>query len=280
MSTVKKYFFIILRRIIFYSILLFILFLIGTNCLYFPTPYEDELADYYEDIYFESGDSMVYGRYIEAKNGLPTIIFSHGNGGNVANYFPIVYEISQMTGCGVLIYDYRGYGKSKGFAWEKNTYTDLRNAIKYANKIKRIPNDNIILWGVSLGGAVTAQIATEQNFKAVILQNTFTNIRDMAQYKIVQAFFLNTNNKFIRESIFRLIYYLPILQPFDTKNKISKINSPLLIIHSTKDDLIPFAMSEINAANNKNAKLIISDFGQHNDFYYSLETIAQYITEL
>ncbi len=270
----------VLKRLVFYLSLLFILYLIGTNFLYFPVPYEDEPENGYEDIYFKSGKSIVYGRYIKAKDKLPTIIFSHGNGGNVANYFPIVLDVSLLSGCGVLIYDYRGYGKSKGITCEKNTYEDLRNAVKFLNTKKHIPNNDIILWGLSIGGAVTAQIATEQNFKAVILQNTFTNIRDMAKEKIIQTFFKNTKNEFINKSIYWLTYHLPAFQPYDTKNKISKIKSPLLIIHSNQDLLIPYTLSVVNASKNKNSKLIIENFGNHNDVYLSTDTIVKYIKNI
>ncbi len=265
-------------RVLFYGGLLFCLYLVGTNLLFFPFPYEDENTKCWEDVYFMSGKAVVHGRYIEAKCGKPTIIFSHGNGGNVANYFPIVYDINKMTGCGVLIYDYRGYGKSKGFSCEKNTYEDLRSAVKFVREDKGKPD--IILWGVSIGGAVTAQIATEQTFRAVILQNTFSNIRDMAEYKILEVFFRKTNNTNIKKAIHWLVYHLPCLQPFDTKNKVGKIKSPLLIMSSAKDTLIPVEMAYVNAENNKNAKLIVKDFGDHNDFYTSLDTIAEYINHL
>ena len=73
---------------------------------------------------------------------------------------------------------------------------------------------------------------------------------------------------------------MPVLQPFDTKNKIGKIKSPLLIISSEKDTLIPVKMAKINASKNENAKLIIGNFGDHNDFYLSLDTVADYINHL
>ncbi|MCR5261612.1 MAG: alpha/beta hydrolase [Candidatus Gastranaerophilales bacterium] len=271
--------FALIKRFIVYTLILLFLYILATNFIYFPSPYHDEPAKYWEDVYFSSGNSVVYGRYIKAKDGLPTVIFSHGNGGNAANWFPVAAEIHDKTGYGFLLYDYRGYGKSKGFTCEKNTYEDLRSAIKFVNNEKNIPNENIILYGISVGGAVTAQVASEQKFKGVILHNTFTNIRDMAQTKLVQVFFFNSKNKFINNFVYKIVYHLPMFQPFDTKNKIDKISSKLIIFHSKEDTMIPYTMSETLFLRNKSAKLITGFYGDHNDFFICSDMIVKSILE-
>ena len=151
------------------------------NNLYYPVKKVYPAYYVHEDIYFNAQDGIKLNAwYIKPKDGMPTILFSHGNGGNISYFFDILIPFAQK-GYGIFIYDYRGYGNSKSFPFENGLYKDLRGAINYLNNEKNTPNKNIILWGLSIGGGVTSKIANENDFKAIILQSTFTNIKDMGK---------------------------------------------------------------------------------------------------
>lgn len=226
----------------------------------------------HEDIYFKSIDkTMLNGWYVKPKNGFPTILFSHGNGGNICYFFDMLIPAAQK-GYGIFIYDYRGYGNSKGFPYENGVYNDLRAAVQYLNREKNTANNNIILWGLSVGGAVTSKIASESDFKAVILQSTFSNVPDMGIY-VVQKFTGNKSLGFIAKIV-------PCFQKFDTYSRINKIHNPLLLIHSVDDDLIPYQLAVKNLNKNKNAEFVLVKDDGHNSCENSLPVILNFIDSL
>lgn len=226
----------------------------------------------HEDIYFNSIDNTkLNGWYIEPEKGFPTILFSHGNGGNISYFFDMLVPAAEK-GYGVFIYDYRGYGNSRGFPYENGVYNDLRGAVQYLNNEKNTPNKNIILWGLSVGGAVTSKIAAENNFKAVILQSTFTNIPDMGIYTLQRVSGIKQLGNIAK---------IPVcFQKFDTCSRIDKIQPPILITHSKDDILVPYQLAVKNSQKNKNAKLVLVAEDSHNSYENSLPVILDFIDSL
>lgn len=262
-------------KISFYRI--FILTIIGLffiplfcyNWIFSPQKKVYQSVYKHEDVYFKSIDKKTLnGWYIKPKNGFPTILFSHGNGGNICYFFDILIPAAQK-GYGIFIYDYRGYGNSKGFPYENGLYNDLRGAVRYLNSEKNTVNGDIILWGLSVGGAVTSKIASETDFKAVILQSTFTNVEDMGMY-IVQKL---TGKK----SLGIIAKIVPCFQKFDTYSRIDKIHNPCLLIHSKDDDLIPYKLAVKNSNKNKNAKFVLVNEDGHNSCENSLPVIMDFL---
>ena len=129
----------------------------------------------------------------------------------------------------VLILDYRGYGKSEGeIKRENNLYLDAESGLEYLLGKKEVAiDDDIIIWGRSLGGVITINIAQDNNFSSVIIESTFFSMDSL------------TSSRF---------WFLPvkILSRFHFRNdeKIKNINSKILIIHSRDDDVIPFVNGE------------------------------------
>lgn len=188
---------------------------------------------------------------------------------------PAIYE-----GFGVLIYDYRGYGKSDGRPFETGLYKDLESAINYLNTVKNIKNEDIILWGLSIGGGVTAEIASKNTFRGVILQSTFPGVRDVAISKIKSIFFGNTTNATVDKVVTKIVYSLPVIQKYETKNKIGNIKVPLLILHSKEDEIFPYHLAEINYSNNPNAQFFLSENGGHNDSYWADARVLEFLDSL
>jgi fermentation-respiration switch protein FrsA (DUF1100 family) len=144
-----------------------------------------------------------------------TILFSHGNAEDIGSVDPFAAEL-QSAGYAVLTYDYRGYGTSEGLASEANTYQDIETAFKYLTADLKIPRENIILHGRSLGAAVAIDLASKEKVGGLIVESGF-----------VSAFRVLTK--------FRLMPF----DRFDNLIKIKNVRCPVLLIHGRKDTLIP-----------------------------------------
>lgn len=249
-----------------------IIILYCPNNIYYPIKNVYESVYPHENIIFSSYDGkQLSGWYVPPKDGYPTILFSHGNGGNISYFFDMLIPAAEK-GYGVFIYDYRGYGNSKGFPSENGLYNDARGAVNFLNKTKNTPDSNIILWGLSIGGGVTSKIANENNFKAVILQSTFTNIKDMGIVTVQRVTGLQWSKYFVK--------LVPFFQNFDNNSRINKITEPLLIIHSREDNMIPFSMAVKNHERNTSSKLVLVSEDGHNDYEHSLPEILKFIDEI
>jgi fermentation-respiration switch protein FrsA (DUF1100 family) len=155
------------------------------------------------------------------------ILYSHGNGSNLSGRQGNLRLWRQHSGKGVLIYDYPGYGKSSGSPTEAGCYAAADAAYDWLTAEKKVPADQIILLGSSLGGAMAVDLAVRRPHRALILINPFTSFPDMAQ---------------------RAFPWLParwlVRNRLDNLGKISKCTRPIFITHGTADSVIPFAQGE------------------------------------
>lgn len=150
------------------------------------------------------------------------ILFSHGNSGNISERLESV-SIFRDMGYNVILYDYGGYGISTGSSSEPRCYDDLRAVWRYATDELGYSALNIVLFGRSLGGGPTAQLATEVSVGAIVLESTFTSIQSVSK---------------------RRYPWFPswlARKRFDNLSKVSDINSPLLVIHGKEDSIVPYA---------------------------------------
>ncbi len=204
----------------------------------------------------------------------PAILFAHGNSWNATHFFKKVSFLAQK-GYNIYLFDYRGFGKSEGKPNEKGLYQDLEAAVKNLQDLG-ISKDNIILWGHSLGGAIVVDIASRFDFKGVILEGTFTSMEDMRKFVTSQP--INGKGFLIFRNI---AYNLMILtQKYDTKSKIGKITSPLLIVHSEEDETVPCFMAKELRKLNPNAKIFISKNGKHSEVGWQNDKIFKFIKSL
>jgi len=180
----------------------------------------------YEDIYFETSDGKrLNGWFIPNDKAKFTVIFCHGNAGNIGHR---VEKLTLLYGLGlnIFIFDYRGYGKSQGSPSESGLYKDAIAAHSYLTEERRIPEDNIILYGESIGGAVIIDLARKARVRALITEETFTSIKDMA--KIAYPF----------------LPYFIFSSRFNCISKIGEVESSKLVIHSIDDEIVPFHLGE------------------------------------
>ena len=149
----------------------------------------------------------------------------HGNAGDLSNRIYKLNELNKLD-INILLISWRGFSGNKGSPSERNLYKDAEASIKWLND-KNVKNNQIILYGESLGTGVAVEMAKKNHFNSIILESPFTSIENSAK-----------------------IYYpyLPVKfllkDRYDSFSKIKMINSPILIMHGEKDDVIPFSMGK------------------------------------
>ncbi|MCX8070114.1 MAG: alpha/beta hydrolase [Thermodesulfovibrionales bacterium] len=222
----------------------------------------------YEDVYFTTTDNVnLHGWFIFGDKSSRVILFSHGNGGNISHRMEKI-KILNAIGFNVFIYDYRGYGNSKGKTTEQGTYLDALAAWDYLVKTKGIKREKIILYGESLGSAVSIEIADKVSVSAIIIEGGFTSLKELAQI---------------------LYPYLPVKYlckyDYDSLKKIRDLKMPKLIIHSINDEIVPFSMAKRLFDNAPYPKKFVQLSGGHNDSFYIsreryIDGIRSFIYEL
>lgn len=177
----------------------------------------------YEEVWCSVGNEKTHGWWIPIPEAHGAVLFSHGSGRNISGYLEDV-ALFREQGLSVLLYDYGGYGSSSGKASEPRCYADGLAMWEYLVKTLKIPPEKILLAGSSLGGGVTAELATRVTPAAVILESTFTSIPDALadSYPLIPT---------------RWICRIQ----FHNKDKIGRIHCPVLLFHSRDDTVIPFA---------------------------------------
>lgn len=187
--------------------------------------------------------------WIPGRLGACTLLFFHGNAGNLS--FPPVRTERLLalaaTGCSILTLDYRGYGRSQGRPFEEGLYRDARSAYQLALQRCKSP-ENLFIMGRSLGGGVATKIAAEFDHRALILESTFTSIPD-----VFARWFGPRSRSYVQQS-------------FHNLERIGGLERPLLVIHGTADALVPFSMGRelFEQARCKKSMLTVEGAGHNN----------------
>lgn len=171
----------------------------------------------------------LHGWYFEIPQARQVILLSHGNAGNVSNRLALVASLLS-TGSSVFVYDYRGYGKSEGEPSLPGVCEDSRAAYAYLiNELKVRPNQ-VVLYGESLGVAITCQLLKTTPCAGVILQSGFSSLK---QAGIEQVAYLRCYPSFM------------FPQPdLDNVAVLKKNHPPLLVLHGDLDGVLPFSHAE------------------------------------
>ena len=202
----------------------------------------------FENITFRTADNVkLTGWYIPAPNSELTILFCHGNGGNIMHRLDSI-NLFYHLGLSCFIFDYRGYGQSEGKLTEQGTYTDALAAYEWLTKTKKILPENIILFGRSLGGTIATQLATKVKVKSLVIESSFTSYLDMGK---------------------KFYPYMPVkyFARFDYKtvDYIRNVKCPVIIIHSRDDEIIPFEFGREIYETATEPKEFVEISGNHND---------------
>ena len=189
----------------------------------------------FENIFLKFGNYNIHGWYIKNNNNNnlkiknKVILFFHGNAGNISyrlNYIKKFYEI----GFSLLFYDYPGFGLSDGIPNEENCVKTGKLFYDFLIEKKYYKHVDIIFYGESIGGAISANLGNQLNIKYLILQSTFSDIKD-----VIQKLSINNYVSLIVENIgFETLNYLI------NRNKKNYLKKKMktMIIHSNEDELI------------------------------------------
>ena len=204
-----------------------------------------------EELWFETDDGeMLYGWYCRSEHPIASALYCHGNTGNLSNTAHVMPYLLD-AGINVLLFDYRGFGRSSGSPSLSGIIDDGVTAARLHEKIrpKNLPS---ILYGYSLGGAIAAQIIRRHPFDGLILQSTFTNLPDIA-----------------RVTFPRVPLHLFSGRLFDTLEVVRNLTLPVLIIHGKTDEVCPAWMAQQlhDSCGASTKKLILVEGGLHKDLF-------------
>ncbi|MEE4217839.1 MAG: alpha/beta hydrolase [Xanthomonadales bacterium] len=202
----------------------------------------------YEDVSLTTSDEeRLHGWYIPAADSRGVLLFFHGNAGNISHRLDSIRIFHELD-LDILIIDYRGYGQSTGHTTEQGTYLDAQAAWDYLITSRRVPADQIIIFGRSLGGAIGAWLSVQNTPAAVIIESSFSSGVDMAH---------------------RLYPFLPVRLITRLKYPVvdyaARLNCPVLVVHSRDDEIIPFDMGQAIYAAAKQKKTFLELGGDHNN---------------
>jgi len=218
----------VLRLTLVLSALGGLLLLFETRFIYFPSRAHEAtpagLGLPSEEVLFTAEDGVrLHGWFLPVRGARWTVLLSHGNAGNISHRLDRTLFLQTRLGASVLLYDYRGYGRSEGSPDEPGTYRDARAAYRYLVEQRRVPPERLVLFGESLGSAVSLDLALAHPAGALILEAPFTSVRDMARKTIFfpLAPFVRTR--------------------YDNLQKVGRLRMPLLVLQGDHDEVVPFA---------------------------------------
>ncbi len=180
----------------------------------------------FRDVTFQATDGVeLHGWLVAARPERAVVIHCHGNAGNIGDRLETVRLYHEM-GLTVLLFDYRGYGRSRGRPTEAGTYRDAMGAWRFLTRQEGVDPERIILVGRSLGGAVAIELATRVQPAALVAEATFTSAGELGarHYPLLPVRWIS-----------RIRY--------DSLGRIGRIRVPKLIVHSTGDEVVPFTMA-------------------------------------
>ncbi len=229
--------------------------ILENRLVYFPPRYPEgfESPDHdglgVEEIWITADDGVrLNAWYWPNPTSSKVLLCFHGNAENIGHGLGQLKALSRL-GASVLALDYRGYGKSEGSPDEAGVYRDAESAYNYLVDGRHFQPRDIFLYGNSLGGAVAIHLAWRHEIGGLIVQSSFTAGREMAR----------------RMFLIPLFEYIPKSR-FDSLDKIARVRAPILIVHGTQDQTIPFSMGRrlYEAAPEPKSFLPIEGAG-HND---------------
>lgn len=187
------------------------------------------------------------------------LLFFHGNAENIGTGLGRTRVLAAL-GLSIFAVDYRGYGKSEGSPDEEGVYRDAEAAYRYLTVERGFRPKDVIIHGVSLGGAVAIDLASRVECGGLIAESTFTTARDMARHAFLIPLFA----------------YVPKSQ-FKSVAKIAEVRAPVLVIHGKRDELIPFTMGEqlFHAAPSPKTFAPMENAGHNDVLFVSVETYLE-----
>ena len=229
---------IIIGILVVYFSILILLFIFQRNLMYHPNEnnyYGEKLEVEIEKVKIRTSDNINLLGWFHKKNleNNKTILFFHGNAGNLENRINKLNHFNDLN-VNFLIIAWRGFSGNDGNPTENNLYTDGKSALEWL-KNNGVDENNIIIFGESLGTGIATEIAQKGNFAGLILETPFTSMVEAAK---------------------NFYPYIPVglllKDKYENQKKIKSINIPVLVMHGEADKIVPFWMGKkiFDLANN------------------------------
>ena len=235
---------------IFYLLILIFIFFNQRNLLYHPSENNysgDKINFSYEEVFIPTSNNISLKGWFHKKNlkEKKTLVFFHGNAGDLRNR---VHKLNLLKDFDInfLIIAYRGFSGNSGKPTERGLYEDAQSTLDWLRK-QMINEDQLIIYGESLGTGVTLEIAQNKKYAGIILESPFTSMIDAGKFYYP---------------------YLPVSfllkDRYENLKKLKNINIPILVMHGKKDKIVPFYMGKKVFDNAKEPKFFyFSDNDDH-----------------
>lgn len=170
------------------------------------------------------GVKLHFWVFTSPRQPVPTLLWFHGNGGNLSYRADVAAELARR-GISTVLFDYRGYGRSEGKPSEHGLYIDSLAAFDYAVSVLGARPRDIVLYGESLGGPYAAYVGAERGGRGVIVENSFPSLVSMARIAYPNLPF----SFFVKKSL-------------RTTDYLNEAGLPVLVMHSKGDSMIPYRL--------------------------------------
>lgn len=205
----------------------------------------------FEEVRVTAEDGLrLHGWHVPGRRAA-TLLYCHGNAGNISHRLGKLRRMRERLGVGILIFDYRGYGASAGVPSEEGTYRDARAFRGWLRKRDPAGTSPVVYFGGSLGAAVAAALAAEDPPAALVLEAPFTSVAAMVNRTLPGA-----------GRLFRTRY--------DTLGRIPAIRAPLLVLHGDADEVVPFGHGRALFEAAREPKAFFPIPGAHHDDTYEV----------
>jgi uncharacterized protein len=223
------------------------------SLLYFPSREIHEtpaaIGLDFSDLAIETEDGKrLHGWWIRAGSlSLGHVVLCHGNAGNIGDRV-LHAELLSAAGLDVLLFDYRGYGRSTGRPDEQGTYRDARAARSALLRQPGVDAARVFYLGESLGGAVALDLALEHPPRGLVLQSTFTGVREMARL----------HYPFIPGAL--------VPDAYSSLRRIRGLRAPVLVLHGARDEIVPLSHGRaLYEAASEPKRIHVVEGAGHND---------------
>ena len=181
----------------------------------------------YEDVLFESADgTKLQGWFVPGHSPSRVILYCHGNGADLSSFGELATTLSESLHAAVFVFDYRGYGHSQGRPSETGCIADGNAAQHWLAERTGVRPNDVVLIGRSLGSAVAVALAAENGARALVIENAFPTMTDVAALHYPW-----------------LPIRLTMSNRYDNLSRIQRYTGPLLQSHGTQDEFIPLSFA-------------------------------------
>ena len=183
----------------------------------------EDLGLDYEEVFLTAADGVrLHAWFFPGGSGV-TLVFFHGNAGDISHRLDMIPVLQAGLDVSILLFDYRGYGRSEGVPTERGVYLDSLAAAEWARQ--REETRAVVYYGRSLGAAAAIETALREPPDALIIEAAFLSVAEMAA---------------VSHPFIGLVSWLWLRGRFDNTVKIPQLDVPLLVIHGAEDETVPF----------------------------------------